>query len=183
MKLKAHFTAMVACAAFFSVCAYDCQMAINSIGDGTIVGVGGFTFAKPISIDLAPTNAPVSDAAYTIRCQIVYTDEVNDRPDTLEKLSVARMTGAILNEWLVEFVEEEYVGAEFSALVEEYYQKNLTDDLNREFQKFVSEKISAMDSVDRLAVNAVAVTVEAEGDLRTALLGRHGIDVGVQPEE
>ena len=55
---------------------YDCQTFVNDIGDWNVVTLGGFTLAKPISVDLAPTNAPDEAAQYSIRCQVIYRDNL-----------------------------------------------------------------------------------------------------------
>ena len=59
---------------------YDCQTFMNDIGDWSVVTLGGFTLAKPISVDLAPTNAPDETAQYSIRCQVIYKDNLIPRP-------------------------------------------------------------------------------------------------------
>ncbi len=176
MNFKALLFAIGVFAASLPVQADDCTISQNAIGDWSVVTIGGFTFAKTISIDLAPTNAPMADASYAIRCQVIYRDAKVYRPETIEELVFVRQTGALLNAWLREFVTEQYVGAEFKELVEAYFQKNLAKDLNSKFPAFVREKIDAMDSSARPDVDTVTVTVEAEGELRSALVELYALD-------
>ncbi len=176
MSTRALLSAVAALVVSMAAHAHDCHISKNSIGDWSIVAVGGFTFAKPISIDLAPTNAPMAGARYSIRCQVLYKDGKIERPDTYEDLQIARRTGALLNEWLEEFVAERYVGAEFKELVKFYYQKRLGRELKFEFPKYVLEKIKNMDSDERIDVDMVAVGLEAEGALREALLQLYELD-------
>ena len=88
---------------------YDCQVSSNGIGDWRLVTIGGFTFAKPISIDLYPTNAPLRDTAYPIRCQVIYKDNQIVRPMSDDELEIIRRTGETLNSWLVEFIVADYI--------------------------------------------------------------------------
>ena len=149
--------------------AYDCQTIDSGIGDLNLLTLGGFTFAKPISVDLKPKNAPNAGIRYSIRCQVVYEDKNLQRPETDEEVKLARETGSILNELLLAFVADQYIGAEFSELLSVYYARRFTDDLNEKFQDYVTEKISAMDVGRRINISTVTVTVNAEGEFRAGL--------------
>lgn len=149
---------------------YDCQVASNDIGDWNLVTIGGYTFAKSISLDLAPTNAPKADARYSIRCQVVYQDRNLPRPKTEKEMGFARATGGLLNIWLKEFVAEQYVGAEYSDLLSKYCDGRFTEDLNVRFPAYVVEKIAEMDEDERVDVAAVTVTVNAEGEFQADLV-------------
>ena len=143
---------------------YDCQTVTSGIGDWNLLTLGGFTFAKPMSVDLAPTNAPKADAQYSIRCQVVYQDRNLPRPETDEETVVARATGKLLNGWLKELVADQYVGAEYSDLLSKYYDGRFTEDLNARFPAYVAEKIAEMEDGVRIDIAAVTVTVNAEGE-------------------
>ncbi len=149
--------------------AYDCQIIGSGIGDSNLLTLGGFTFAKPISVDLKPKNAPNAGVRYSIRCQVVYEDKNLQRPETDDEVKVARETGSLLNELLLVFVADQYVGADFSELLSVYYARQFTDDLNEKFQDYVTEKLSAMDVGRRINIATVTVTVNAEGEFRAAL--------------
>ena len=143
---------------------YDCQVVSNGIGDWNLLTIGGYTFAKPVSIDLSPTNAPNADAQYSIRCQVVYQDRNIPRPKTKKEMRFARATGNLLNIWLKDFVADQYVGAEYSDLLSKYCDGRFTEDLNGRFPAYVAEKIAEMDDDMRIDIAAVTVTVNAEGE-------------------
>ena len=151
---------------------YDCQVVSNGIGDWNLLTLGGYTFAKSISMDLSPTNAPKADAQYSIRCQIVYKDNNLPRPMTDEETVVARATGNLLNDWLKELVADQYVGAEYADLVSTYCDGRLTEDLNGRFPAYVAEKTAVMDDDERIDIAAVTVTVNAEGEFYAELAER-----------
>ena len=143
---------------------YDCQVASNGIGDWNLVTIGGYTFAKSISLDLAPTNAPKSEAQYSIRCQVVYQDRNIPRPKTEKEMDFARATGSLLNIWLKELVADQYGGAEYADLLSKYFAGWFTEDINARFPAYVAEKIAEMDDDVRIDIAAVTVTVNAEGE-------------------
>ena len=143
---------------------FDCQVASNGIGDWNLVTLGGYTFAKSISVDLAPTNAPKADAQYSIRCQVVYQDRNLPRPKTDEERDEARKTGNRLNDWLKELVADQYVGAEYSDLLSKYFDVQFAEDLNCRFPAYAAEKIAEMDEDERIDIATVTVTVNAEGE-------------------
>ncbi len=176
MNMKILLAAVAALSVSLVAKAHDCHIAQNSVGDWSVVSLGGFTLVKPISIDLAPTNVVVADAVYSIRCQVIYIDGAVDRPETEEELAAVRKTGERLNEWLREFVAERFVGMRHNALLMVYYQKTLAESINTVFPRFVAEKIGAMDSGERLDVDMVTVTVEAEGMLKKELVDLYELD-------
>ena len=69
---KICFTAgamLLAVSAFASVP----QFGLNAIGDFSLVTLGKYTFSTPVMIDLAPTNAPLTNGTYAVKCQVIYT--------------------------------------------------------------------------------------------------------------
>ena len=149
---------------------YDCQTFVNDIGDWNVVTLGGFTLAKPISVDLAPTNAPDETAQYSIRCQIIYRDNLIPRPMSDDEFGIVRGIGAKLNSWLKAFIGAEYAGAEYEDLLASYISKNLVDNLNDRFPDYIAERILEMDSFGRPDIDTVTVSVEAEGVFREDLI-------------
>ena len=106
-----------------AVAALVVLLCANAMKDGpraenrTPPTVGGVVSASPLLIDLKPTNAPNADATYSISCIIEYKDNKHLRPKPGSEREQVRTTGDLLNEWLKELVEDQYVGAEFSELV------------------------------------------------------------------
>ena len=149
---------------------YDCQIISSGIGDSNLLTLGGFTFARPVSIDLMPTNAPNAGTRYSIRCQVVYKDRNLPRPKTEDEKEVARATGTLLNEWLMDLIADQYAGAEFADLLSVYYDGRLVADLNDRFPSYVAERIEGIKTNARINIAAVTVTVNAEGELRSKLV-------------
>ena len=142
----------------------------NGIGDRILVSVGrGVTLAKPVSIDLMPTNAPVSNASYSIRCRIIYEDDDIPSP-TEDSLDRVWDTWELLNKWLKEFVSGRYAGMEYEDLISSYYAKNLSEEINDLFSICVEEQIGEMVAEDRPNIKTGTVEVEAEGEFRAALI-------------
>ena len=52
-----------------------------------------------------------------------------------------------------------------------YLGKKLVEDLNRQFPDCVAERVSEMDPIGRIDIDAVTVSVEAEGAFRDDLIG------------
>ena len=149
----------------------------NGIGDRNLVSIKGVTFAKPFSIDLMPTNAPVSNASYSIRCRIIYEDDDIPSP-TQDLLDRVCDTWELLNKWLGEFVSGRYAGMEYEDLIAYYYAKDLSVEINDLFPKHVEEQIGEMAAEDRPNIKTVTVEVEAEGELRNALIRLMESDTG-----
>ena len=170
MKSRVLFVVATMLGMVMSVCAYDYQAVGNGIGDSKLLTLGGYSFAKPFSIDLAPTNAPDEEASYSIRCQIIYVDRNMQRPETDEERAQVRMTGRRLNDWLKEFVFAQYVGVEYDTLLAAYFDHRIEKDLNALFPEYVAEKIASMAPDERLDIAAVTVDIEAEGEFRAALV-------------
>ena len=172
MYMKAKKMTIVAAMLFMASAAYagfDYDAATNGIGDWNLLTLGGFTFAKPVSVDLAPINAPNADAQYSIRCQLVYQDKNLPRPRSDYEKELARDTGSLLNDWLQEFIADQYVGAEYSDLFPKYYNCWFTEDLNFRFPAYVAGKIAKIGNAARINIAAVTVTVNAEGEFRAEL--------------
>ena len=150
--------------------AYDFDPIDNGIGDWNLLTLGGFVFARSVSIGLMPTNAPNSDARYSIRCQVVYKDKNLPRPETEDDKEVALATGKLLNEWLKDYIADRYVGREFAELLLAYYDKKFVDELNDCFPVYVAEKVKEIASRVRINIVAVTVLVNAEGEFRAALV-------------
>lgn len=170
MKMKNVLLLAAALACATALAEYDCQIFMNDVGDWRVLTLGGFTFAKPISVDLAPTNAPDENAQYSIRCQVVYKDNLIPRPMSDIEFDIVRGIGAKLNSWLGAFIVSEYVGAEYEDLLESYIGKKFVEDLNGRFPAYVAERISGMDPGDRPDIDTVTVSVEAEGAFREDLI-------------
>lgn len=169
MKLRIIFliSTVFACSlAFASYKDYDCQVSCADTGDLNIVTLGGFTFAKPISIDLAPTNAPDENVQYSICCQVIYKDNKIPRPMSDDELKTVFNTGAMLNSWLTGFIYDRYCGQDYGILLQSYISGNMAQNVNEDFPEYVAGKIYHMDPSDCIDVNAVTVVVNAEGAFR-----------------
>ena len=74
---------------------HDCQVLSNGIGDSYLLTANGLAFAKPHSMDLFPTNAPLADVPYAVRCRILFKDHklgrlmTNDDKDAIRRTSGA----------------------------------------------------------------------------------------------
>ncbi len=150
--------------------AYDFDPIDNGIGDWNLLTLGGFVFARSVSIDLMPTNAPNSDARYSIRCQVVYKDKNLPRPETEDEKELALATGKLLNEWLEDFIADRYVGRAFAELLLAYYDKKFVDEINDCFPAYVAEKVKEIASRVRINITAVTVIVNAEDEFRSELV-------------
>ena len=138
----------------------------NAIGDLGLVTLGEYAFSNPVIINLAPTNAPLTNGVYTIRCQIIYVDEDVQVPKDEQSFEALRQTGDWLTEQLKAFIAENYSGLEFEDLCDRYFEGEIGIDLAHKFPLFVQER---MDDVD-LRIDIVKVQVFADGDLRRALI-------------
>ena len=166
------FVLAIASAAFAEVTAK------NGIGDRILVSVGrGVTLAKPVSIDLMPTNAPISNASYSIRCRVIYEDDDIPSP-TQDSLDRVCDTWELLNKWLGEFVSDRYAGMEYEDLIAYYYAKDLSGEINDKFPDYVGEQIEEMEAEYRPNLKTVTVEVEAEGKFRDALIRLMESDTG-----
>ena len=152
---------MLACATVFAE--HDCQVSLNEIGDWNLLTLGGYTFTKKISVDLAPANAPDEEARYSIRCQVIYKDKSIPRPMSDEDVKVVRKTGNDLRKWLREFISGECVGRDYEHLFNAYKSGKFAENLNDQFPKYVAEQIAALDPDKRPNIDTVTVAVEAEG--------------------
>jgi len=142
----------------------------NGIGDRILVSVGsGVTLAKPVSIDLMPTNAPVSNAKYSIRGRVIYEDDDIPSP-TEDSLDRVEDTWELLNKWLKEFVSGRYAGMEYEDLIAYYYEKKLSLEINDLFPIYIEEQMGEMAAEDRPNIKTVTVEVEAEGEFRAELI-------------
>ena len=153
----------------------------NGIGDRNLVSIKGITFAKPFSIDLMPTNAPVSNASYSIRCRIIYEDDDIPSP-TQDLLDRVCDTWELLNKWLGEWVTSRYAGMEYKDLITYYYGKDLSVEINDEFPRYVEEQIGEMAAEYRPNIKTVTVEVEAEGKFRDALIQLMESDPGEEQD-
>ena len=168
--MKAKIQIALALLFAFTLASYAEVTARNGIGDWNLVSIGGFTFAKALSIDLMPTNAPKAGVRYSIRCQVIYEDHDIPSPRTDEEFGLLLETGELLNEWVGELIAQKYMGMEFEDLFARYYSKNLADEVNSLFPIYVKEKIEAMESGNRPNIKTVTVQVEAEGEFRNELV-------------
>ena len=164
---------LILAGAFFCATAfaeYDCQTLVNGIGDWDVVTLGGFTLAKPVLVDLSPTNAPDADVRYSVRCRVIYRDNFIPHPMSDDEFDLVRRIGGVMNSWLKDFIAAECAGAEYSSLLKAYISKAFAENLNELFPKYVARQISAMDPKGRPDIDTVTVTVEAEGAFREDLI-------------
>ena len=162
---KICFTAgakLLAVSAFASVP----QFGLNAIGDFSLVTLGKYTFSTPVMIDLAPTNAPLTNGTYAVKCQVIYVDGDLQAPTNELELEKLRQTGDWLTAQLKDFVADNYRGAEYEDLVRRYYEGAIGIDLDQQFPAFVRERKAEAN----LDIEIVKVQIFAEGDLRRALI-------------
>ena len=169
MKKKIIIASISVLMCSIAVAAFDCQTSENGIGDWNVVTVGGFTFGKIVSIDLAPTNAPDMNMRYAARCQIIYRDNLIQRPMSDDEFEQVRDTGDTLNLWLKEFVADEYAGLEYDDLLDVYISGDFAQNLNECFPKYVADEISKMAPEDRFDIDTVTVVIAAEGAFKEDL--------------
>ena len=169
MKKKIIMASVSALMCSIAVAAFDCQTSVNGIGDWNVVTVGGFTFGKIVSIDLAPTNAPDMNMRYSARCRIIYRDNLIQRPMSDDEFEQVRDTGDTLNLWLKEFVADEYAGLEYDDLLDVYIRGEFAQNLNECFPKYVADEISKMAPGDRFDIDTVTVVIAAEGAFKEDL--------------
>ena len=117
-----------------------------------------------------PANAPNADAKYPIRCQIAYKNNKIPHPKTELEEGRVRTTSDLLNKWLKEFIEDQYVGVEFSELIATFEEGDFADDLRDEFEWWVEDKIATQDLDACIDVEIVDVHVYAEGELSAELV-------------
>lgn len=142
---------------------HDCQILSNGIGDSYLVSSGGFSFARPYSIDFFQMNAPLADVPYSVRCRILFKDHKLGRLMTCDDKDAIRKIGDLLNEWLDEFMFVEYAGIEYADLRRMYLSRDFVQEVNRFFPEYVDYKISDMDSDARIDVEIIIVEIEAIG--------------------
>lgn len=172
MKKAAVCSMLLAVGAMTPVFAHDYQVASNAIGDWRLVTLGGYTLAKPISIDLTPQGAPESNGVYSVRCQVVYKDAEIARPQSADEFARMLATGTQLNEWLQAFVLAQYGTADFDDLTEKYGAGRLAEDCNALFPAYVIQQMAQLEPEERPAIDTVTVTLEAESAFRQALAQR-----------
>ena len=160
---------IVCATAFAEYEQYDCQAAMNVIGDWRLVTLGGFTLAKPISVDLAPANVPDENGHYSIRCRIIYKDNAIPRPMSDSDWERVRRTGDDLRTWLNNFIVGECAGRAYEDLLRAYMLGKFVENLNAHFPSYIAKQISAMESSERPDIDTVTVEVEAEGAFREDL--------------
>ena len=169
MKTKTlTFVAAMLAAASAAYAEIDRQTIRNGYGDMNMLTLGGFTLAKPTSIDLNPTNAPAG-ARYSVRCQIVYRDNDLPYPKNKYEERLARKVGDFLNGWLKDYFSSRYCGMEFVDLIAVYYDGWLSQDVKENFREYVATRFEAMGPDSHHDIEIVAVTVNAEGELKGVL--------------
>ena len=167
---REHFVAvLVAFALAGAACAFDYQDEISSNGDLEVVTVGGLTFGKEVSVPLLPSEVPLAGERYSLCCRIVYADRALPRPETDEDLEAVHDTGRVLNRWLAEFVAEFSSAVDFQDLLARYAEKSFVQELNADFAAYVAKRCEAMPAGEKIDVDAVVVTVKAEGAFKEAL--------------
>ena len=142
----------------------------NGIGDWNILTLGGYTFTKEESINLAPTNAPDADAQYTISCRVIYRDKTIPRPMSDAEFYIVCKVGETLNSWLNEYVVGECAGQEYEDLFKAFISGKFVENLNEQFPEYIAKKISEEDPEGRPAIDTVTVSVVAEGAFREDLI-------------
>lgn len=168
-------SALLACATAFAE--HDYQTSQNGIGDWNLLTLGGYTFTKKISVDLSPANAPNEDARYSVRCQVIYKDNSIPRPMSDDELKTVRKTGDDLRKWLQEFISSECAGRDYENLFSAYISGKFAENLNEHFPAYVAEQIAALDPDERPDIDAVTVTVEAEGAFMEELFTPRNLSV------
>lgn len=174
MKMMKTFSCLVSAAVLSLVgaaLAYDCQTVDTTIGDRDVLVIGGYTFARPIEFDFAPTNAPSTNVSYTAEFRLVYLNDELPRA-TEENLGEVLGTGSLLNGWLREFLEEQYSGADFEELMTKYFDKSLAADINEKFPAYLEPKLMEFDASASETIHSVTVNVTARGAFKQALLRR-----------
>lgn len=172
MKTIAYLVSAAVLSLTGAAVAYDCQTVDTTIGDRDILVIGGYTFARPIEFDFAPTNAPSTNVSYTAEFRLVYLNDELPRA-TEENLGEVLNTGNLLNGWLREFLEEQYAGADFEELMTKYYDKSLAADVNEKFPCYLEPKLRAFDASVAESIHSVTVNVTARGAFKRALIERH----------
>ena len=161
---------IVCATAFAEYEEHDCQAAMNVIGDWRLVTLGGFTLAKPISVDLAPSNAPDENGRYSIRCRVIYRDNTIPRPMSDADWERVRRTGNDLRAWLNDFIVVECAGRAYEDLFSAYMLGKFVENLNEHFPSYVAKQIAAMEPSKRPNIDTVTVEVDAEGAFREDLI-------------
>ena len=149
---------------------HDCQILSNGIGDSYLVTIGGFSFARPYSIDFFPMNAPLAHASYPVHCRLVFKNRKLDRLMTCGDKDAIRKIGDLLNEWLYEFMIIEYAGIEYADLRRKYLSRDFVEEVKRFFPEYVDDKISNMDPDGRIDVEIITVEIEAIGAFHDDLI-------------
>ena len=165
MKVRFSAAALVVSIAF-SAFSYVPQFGLNAIGDFGLVTLGKYTFSNPTVIDLSPTNAPVTNVSYSVRCQVIYVDGEVQSPKSELELEKLRLTGDWLTDVLKDFLSERYAGAEFDDLVRRYYEGDIGLDVDAQFPSYVRERMAEAD----LDIEVVKVQISAEDEFRNALI-------------
>lgn len=140
------------------------QWEINDIGDSGLVSIGKYTFCNSTVIDLMPKNAPITDASYSVRCQVIYV--AKDEWEWEKR----RQTCVWLTNVLKNFMVERYSGFEFEDLIGRYYGGAIGDDVDEQFWSYVQGRMSEADLEEDLDIESVSVQICAEGELRNALI-------------
>ena len=170
MKIKYFLSLAAALIGATVVAEHDYQCYSNDIGDFKILTIGGYTFAEPIVIDLAPTNAPDATARYSLRCRVAYKDNLTPRPTSDAEFELVLNIAGVMNSWLKEFIGQEYVGAEYAELLKAYKSGEIRKDLEQKFPEYVAEQISALKPSGRPDIETVTVEIEAEGSFKHELI-------------
>ena len=171
MRIKLCLVIAVAFTCVTALAEHNYQGYENVIGDWNVLTLGGYTIAKPISVDLAPTNAPDASAQYSIRCQLIYRDNLIPRPMSDDEFDIVIRTGVVLNWWLKDYIASEYADVEYADLLAKYKSGTFAIGLNAKFPEYIAEQISKIeDPRARPDVDTVTVAVSAEGALRKDLI-------------
>ena len=165
MKTKFSIAVLVVSIAF-SAFSYVPQFGLNAIGDFGLVTLGKYTFSNPTVIDLSPTNSPVTNVSYSVRCQIIYVDGDVQSPKSELELNKLRLIGDWLTNALRDFMAERYAGAEFEDLIARYYDGAIGFDVDAQFPIYVQERMAE----DNLDIEVVKVQISAEDEFRNALI-------------
>ncbi len=141
---------------------FDRQEVAYGVGNWTVLTVGGYTFTRPFSFDLAPTNLPKAVKRATIRCQIVYENEALARPADQAEFEFVLAIGDQMNASLADWLSANgWVGRDYAELVAGFADDSLRFDLQDDFAK----EVQASFQERGLDLRVVSVLVEAEGDL------------------
>lgn len=104
-----------------------------------------FTSAEPQSIDLAPEDAPKTNAQYSVRCQVFFKS--NSLPIPLSG-DVKAYVGDTLNSWMKAYIDDEYRGKSYEDLLEDLKGEDFAKELKEQLEDNVAEIESLLEGIE-----------------------------------